>query len=52
MNLGALNAEVLRRRKPGIAEGYDVPEASGIIAGERLMGIADAMLIEFGVLAR
>ncbi len=51
MFLGALIAEVLRRRKPAVAEGYVVPVASGLIAGESLMGIAVAMLIVFGVLA-
>jgi len=51
MFLGALIAEVLRRRRPAIAEGYVVPVASGLIAGESLMGIAVAMLIVFGVLA-
>jgi len=51
MFLGAFIAEVLRWKKPAVAESYVVPVASGLIAGESLMGIAVAMLIVFGVLA-
>ena len=52
MFLGALMAEVLRRRKPALAERYVVPVSSGLIAGESLMGIVVALLIVAGVLAR
>lgn len=50
--LGALIAEVLRRRKPELAERAVVPVASGFIAGESLMGILVAMLVAFGVLSK
>jgi uncharacterized oligopeptide transporter (OPT) family protein len=49
---GSLIAEVLRRRRPALAERAVVPIASGFIAGESLMGIVIAMLVAFGVLAR
>jgi putative OPT family oligopeptide transporter len=52
MFLGSLIAEVLRRRRPALAERYVVPVSSGLIAGESLMGILVAMLIVFGVLAQ
>jgi uncharacterized oligopeptide transporter (OPT) family protein len=48
MFLGALIAEVLRRRRPALADRYVVPVSSGLIAGESLMGIAVAMLLVFG----
>lgn len=50
MFLGAAFAEVMRRRAPELAEKTVVPVASGLIAGESLMGIAIAMLVAFGVL--
>ncbi len=50
--LGALIAEVLRRRKPAFAARTVVTVASGFIAGESLMGILIAMLIAFGVLGK
>ncbi|HEX5045079.1 MAG TPA: OPT family oligopeptide transporter [Candidatus Polarisedimenticolaceae bacterium] len=52
MFLGALIAEILRRRRPLLANRYVVPVSSGLIAGESLMGILVAMLIVFGVLVK
>jgi uncharacterized oligopeptide transporter (OPT) family protein len=52
MFLGGLVAEMLRRRKPEISNRYVVPVSSGLIAGESLMGVAVALLIVFGVLAK
>ncbi|HET9299091.1 MAG TPA: OPT/YSL family transporter, partial [Candidatus Polarisedimenticolaceae bacterium] len=52
MFLGALIAEILRRRRPSLANRYVVPVSSGLIAGESLMGILVAMLIVFGVLTK
>jgi uncharacterized oligopeptide transporter (OPT) family protein len=52
MFLGAWIAEVLRRRRPLLANRYVVPVSSGLIAGESLMGILVAMLIVFGVLTK
>jgi uncharacterized oligopeptide transporter (OPT) family protein len=51
MFLGAALAEFLRRWKPVLAEKTVVPVASGLIAGESLMGILIAMLIVSGFLA-
>jgi putative OPT family oligopeptide transporter len=50
MFLGAAVAEVLRRKSPKTADAYVVPVASGLIAGESLMGIVVAILIVAGVL--
>jgi len=50
--LGALAAFWLQRRRPETAGRYVVPVASGFIAGESLMGVAVALLIVGGVLAR
>jgi uncharacterized oligopeptide transporter (OPT) family protein len=52
MFLGALIVEGLRRRKPRVAERYVTPVASGLIAGESLMGVLVALLVVAGVLAR
>jgi OPT family oligopeptide transporter len=52
MFLGALVAFLLQRRRPAFAERYVVPVSSGLIAGESLMGVAVALLIVAGVLAR
>lgn len=52
MFLGALVAFLLHRRRPAFAERYVVPVSSGLIAGESLMGVAVALLIVSGVLAR
>lgn len=48
MFLGAAMAEVVRRQVPKY-EGYVVPVASGLIAGESLMGIAVTMLTTAGI---
>jgi len=52
MFLGAALAEGLRRRYAVLAERTVVPVASGLIAGESLMGIFIAFLIVTGVLAK
>ncbi len=52
MFLGSAVAELLRRRAPALAEKTVVPVASGLIAGESLMGIAIAMLVAFGLIAK
>jgi len=52
MFLGAFAAFWLQRRRPRTAGRYVVPVASGFIAGESLMGVAVALLIVGGVLAR
>lgn len=52
MFLGALIAEILRRKRPVLAERYVVPVSSGLIAGESLMGVVVALLIVAGVLAK
>ncbi len=51
MFTGAAIAEIVRRRSPALAEKTVVPVASGLIAGESLMGILIAFLIVAGVLA-
>lgn len=51
MFLGAALAEWLRRKKPALAEKTVVPVASGLIAGESLMGILIAILIVGGFIA-
>jgi uncharacterized oligopeptide transporter (OPT) family protein len=48
MFLGAATAELIRRKAPSY-NGYVVPVASGLIAGESLMGIAISMLTVAGV---
>jgi len=50
MFLGALIAYILEKSRPVVAENYTVPVASGVIAGESIMGILVAMLIAFQVL--
>lgn len=52
MFLGAALAEAMRRLWPKAAEKTVVPVASGLIAGESLMGILIAFLIVAGVLAK
>ncbi len=52
MFLGAAAAEFMRRRMPALAEKTVVPVASGLIAGESLMGILIAFLVVTGVLAK
>lgn len=51
MFLGAAIAEWMRQKFPVAAEKTVVPVASGLIAGESLMGILIALLIVTGVLA-
>jgi OPT family oligopeptide transporter len=50
MFIGAFVAWVLEKRAPSFGDKYTVPVASGLIAGESLMGIAVAMLIAFGMM--
>jgi uncharacterized oligopeptide transporter (OPT) family protein len=50
MFVGALGAWGLERVRPAVAERYVLPVASGLIAGESLMGIFVAALVAFGVL--
>jgi putative OPT family oligopeptide transporter len=52
MFLGGLIAEILRRLRPRVASQFVVPVSSGLIAGESLMGVAVALLVVFGLLAR
>ena len=52
MFLGAAVAEWLRRTRPLFAEKTVVPVASGLIAGESLMGILIALLVVSGVIAK
>jgi uncharacterized oligopeptide transporter (OPT) family protein len=52
MFLGSALAEWLRRKKPALAEKTVVPVASGLIAGESLMGILIAILIVTGFIAQ
>lgn len=47
MFLGALIAYILEKIKPELSENYTVPVASGLIAGESIMGILIAILIAF-----
>jgi uncharacterized oligopeptide transporter (OPT) family protein len=47
MFLGAFVAWVLDKRTPAFSDRYTVPVASGLIAGESLMGIAVAILVAF-----
>ena len=49
MFLGAAVAEVLRVTRPAIADGYVVPVASGLIAGESLAGIGIALALLAGM---
>ena len=51
MFLGALIVLVLEKTKPRVAEGYVVPVASGVLAGESLIGVVIALLTTFGVIA-
>jgi uncharacterized oligopeptide transporter (OPT) family protein len=44
MFIGAVLALFLERYKAGVAKKYIVPVASGIIAGESIMGIIIALL--------
>lgn len=48
MFLGAVVAEVIRRKRKDLADRYVVPVSSGLIAGESLMGIVIAVLVVAG----
>ncbi|HET9950286.1 MAG TPA: OPT family oligopeptide transporter [Candidatus Eisenbacteria bacterium] len=50
MFIGALAVLWLSKKKPTIHEEYTVPVASGIIAGESLMGVIIALLMIRGIL--
>lgn len=52
MFAGALMAWGLAKRRPAAAKRFVVPVASGLIAGESLMGVVVALLVVAGVLAR
>lgn len=52
MFVGSLVADQLRRRWPKINERYTVAVASGLIAGESLIGILVALLVVAGVLQK
>jgi OPT family oligopeptide transporter len=52
MFIGAAVAEIVRRRRPALAERAVVPVSSGFIAGESLMGIVVAILVALGVLSK
>jgi uncharacterized oligopeptide transporter (OPT) family protein len=52
MFFGGLIAEILRRKRPALAERGVVPVASGFIAGESLMGVLIAVLVAVGVLGK
>ncbi len=50
MFLGALIAWAYARAKPDAAETYVIPVASGLIAGESLLGVAVALMAASGIL--
>lgn len=50
--IGALIAEILRRKRKDLAEQMLVPVSSGFIAGESLMGIGIAVLVALGVMTK
>jgi len=50
MFIGAVIALVLEKRTPAFAEKYIIPVASGIIAGESIMGIIVALLTAAGII--
>lgn len=52
MFVGSAIAEWMRRKQPENAEKMVVPVASGLIAGESLMGIVVALLVVMGVLQK
>ena len=51
MFIGALIVLVLETSKPRVAESYVVPVASGVLAGESLIGVIIALLTTFGFIA-
>jgi uncharacterized oligopeptide transporter (OPT) family protein len=50
MFIGAVIALLIAKKKHAISEVYTIPVASGIIAGESLMGVAIALLIALKIL--
>lgn len=50
MFMGALIALWIAKSKPALSANYNIPVASGIIAGESLMGVAIALLIALKIL--
>ncbi len=52
MFLGSAIAELMNRKKPALAEKSVIPIASGLIAGESLMGVVIALLVVAGILSR
>jgi uncharacterized oligopeptide transporter (OPT) family protein len=50
MCLGSGIAMLLEKKRPKLAERYVIPVASGLIAGESIMGIAVALLGAAGVI--
>jgi len=50
MFAGALAAWVFARRSRELADRYTIPVASGLIAGESLMGVAIALLSALGIM--
>ena len=50
MFVGALIAWILLKKSKRIAELYTIPVASGIIAGESLMGVVVALLAASGLM--
>ena len=52
MFIGATIAEILRRKRRQLSDNYVVPVASGLIAGESLMGVLVAILVSAGVIAK
>ena len=50
MFLGGLMAFIIEKKKPATGEKYTIPVASGIIAGESLMGILIAWLAVKGII--
>ena len=49
MFAGALGAWIFARRSEVLAGRYTIPVASGLIAGESLMGVAIALLSALGI---
>jgi len=50
MFIGAVLAMMIEHRSPAFAEKYIIPVASGIIAGESIMGIVVALLTATGII--
>ncbi|MFA5160868.1 MAG: OPT family oligopeptide transporter [Elusimicrobiales bacterium] len=50
MFLGALAVMLVEKKKPALSEMWTIPLASGIIAGESILGVAVALLAAAGIL--